>query len=276
MKETRYEYLRKQRVARVIQEVLNRVQDETSSKAIEEETDLQEQEVAREGNTDEYDSEVHQVTENLDNGKGRPVLGCNTTEQRNPNRMDEDVPMLGDGDLETPLLRESENEPVKSQIDKEDKEMEKQIMEEGDREEKTKGEGESGDNLEQPAAAKEESSSEEDSSDEDEEPTANKAAPAPAGQKAVATKEESSSDEDSSDEDEEPDKDQEEDTEEVVKAKLFSSAKEGVYKLRNNMPLGSEDLPEGFLELLIDEPDFDITDLECAVCEYNGPLFWIK
>ena len=42
------------------------------------------------------------------------------------------------------------------------------------------------------------------------------------------------------------------------------------------MSLGSEDLPEGFLELLSDEPEFDITDLECAVSEYNGPLFWIK
>ena len=126
-------------------------------------------------------------------------------------------------------------------------------------------------------ATKEESSSDEDSSDEDEEPAANKAAPAPAGQKAVATKEESSSDEDSSDEDEEPDKDQEEDMEEnVMKAKLLSLAQEGVYKLRNHISLGSEDLPEDFLELLSDEPEFDITDLECAVSEYNGPLFWIQ
>ena len=310
MEKTRSEYLKKQRAAILPEEALNRVQDEVSSEAIEEEVDLQEREAAREINTNEYGSEVHQVTENGDNGKERPVLGCNTMDQRNPNNMDEDVPMMGNEDLEIPLLRESENEPVKSQIDKEDKEMEKQIMEEGDREEKTKGEGESGDNLEQPAAAKEESSSEEDSSDEDEEPAtnkaapapagqkavatkeesssdeassdedeepaANKAAPAPAGQKAVATKEESSSDEDSSDEDEEPDKDQEEDMEEVMKAKLFSLAQEGVYKLRNNMSLGSEDLPEGFLELLSDEPEFDITDLECAVSEYNGPLFWIK
>ena len=276
MEKTRSEYLKKQRAAILPEEALNKVQDEVSSEAIEEEVDLQEREAAREINTNEYGSEVHQVTENGDNGKERPVLGCNTMDQRNPNNMDEDVPMMGNEDLEIPLLRESENEPVKSQIDKEDKEMEKQTMEEGDREEKTKGEGESGDNLEQPAAAKEESSSEEDSSDEDEEPATNKAAPAPAGQKAVATKEESSSDEDSSDEDEEPDKDQEEDMEEVMKAKLFSLAQEGVYKLRNNMSLGSEDLPEGFLELLGDEPEFDITDLECAVSEYNGPLFWIK
>ena len=276
MEKTRSEYLKKQRAAILPEEALNRVQDEVSSEAIEEEVDLQEREAAREINTNEYGSEVHQVTENGDNGKERPVLGCNTMDQRNPNNMDEDVPMMGNEDLEIPLLRESENEPVKSQIDKEDKEMEKQIMEEGDREEKTKGERESGDNLEQPAAAKEESSSEEDSSDEDEEPATNKAAPASAGQKAVATKEESSSDEDSSDEDEEPDKDQEEDMEEVMKAKLFSLAQEGVYKLRNNISLGSEDLPEGFLELLSDEPEFDITDLECAVSEYNGPLFWIK
>ena len=276
MEKTRSEYLKKQRAAILPEEALNKVQDEVSSEAIEEEVDLQEREAAREINTNEYGSEVHQVTENGDNGKERPVLGCNTMDQRNPNNMDEDVPMMGNEDLEIPLLRESENEPVKSQIDKEDKEMEKQIMEEGDREEKTKGEGESGDNLEQPAAAKEESSSEEDSSDEDEEPATNKAAPASAGQKAVATKEESSSDEDSSDEDEEPDKDQEEDMEEVMKAKLFSLAQEGVYKLRNNISLGSEDLPEGFLELLSDEPEFDITDLECAVSEYNGPLFWIK
>ena len=275
MEKTRLEYLKKRRAAMTAEEALNRAQDEASSKAIEEEADLQEQEAAREVNTDEYDSEVHQVTENLDNGKGRPVLGCNTTEQRNPNRMDEDVPMLRDGDLETPLLREGENEPVKSQIAKEDKEMEKQIMEEGDSEKKTTGEGGFRDNLEEPEAGKEETSSEEDSSSEDEEPAV-KAAPAPAGQKAVETKE-SFSNVDSSDKDEEPDKDQEKYIEEnVMKARLFSLTQEGVYKLRHNVPLGNEDLPEGFLELLSDDPNFDMTDLEWAVCEYKGPLFVIQ
>ena len=57
---------------------------------------------------------------------------------------------------------------------------------------------------------------------------------------------------------------------------MFNLAQEGVFKLHNNIALGSGDLPEGFLLLLSDEPEFDITDLECAVSEYNGPLFWIK
>ena len=64
--------------------------------------------------------------------------------------------------------------------------------------------------------------------------------------------------------------------EDVIKARLFNLAQEGVFKLHNNIALGSGDLPEGFLLLLSDEPEFDKTDFEFAFSEYKGPLFWIQ
>ena len=253
--------LKEQEAARIIAEeaAAKRAEGEASRKAPEEEAVLQEQEAAREVNTDECGSEVHQDTENIDNGKERPVLGCNTMEQRNSNNMNEDVPMMEDGDLEIPLLKESDNRPVESQIASEDKEGEEKpgesieekeekevLMEEVDREEETKGGEESKEDIE-------EEKEEEELMEE-------------------------------TDEEEEEDKEEMEggkrewlvEDEDVIKARLFNLAQEGVFKLHNNIALGSGDLPEGFLLLLSDEPEFDKTDFEFAFSEYKGPLFWIQ
>ena len=305
MEKTRSEYLKKQRAAILPEEALNRVQDEVSSEAIEEEVDLQEREAAREINTNEYGSEVHQVTENGDNGKERPVLGCNTMDQRNPNNMDEDVPMMGNEDLEIPLIRESESRPVESQIAKENKEREKEIMEEGDREEEPgdsiEGEKEEEETDEEQGEDKEEKEDEEtdeeqveDEEEKEYEKTDEEQVEDEEEKEDEETDEEQAEDEEEKEreeeEEEETDKEQGEDEEEtereegeglvvdedVIKAKLFTLAQEGVYKLHNNIALGSKDLPEGFLELLSDEPEFDETDFDFAISEYNGPLFWIQ